>query len=156
MLLSDLPLSFLFLFFLLIFVLIGLYPAWQRTAAKIRKHLQASGKPQEPLPEPFKSEQTAIFSGQQTTLALNDFEIFVLKRLAQNGGKALSRKQINADLHLEPAILSTTLESLRRRRLIQIAMTPLLGIRFYLSENGRDYAIEQGFIPGTRGRNERF
>ncbi len=58
-------------------------------------------------------------------------------------GKSLSRKQLNVDLHLEPARLKTTLDSLLHRGLLKITMTALPIVRFQLTEKGRSHAQEQ-------------
>ncbi len=154
--LSDLPLSTLVLFFLLIFVLIGLYPAWQRTAARIRKVLQSAEMSEGPLSGPLNRGHRAVTEEQPSSAPLNDFEIIVLRRVAQNGGKAFSRKQLNAELHLESAILQQTLKSLYRRGLVQLIVTPWFGQRYYLSEKGRAYALAQGFILEIHQSSGRF
>jgi len=153
--LSDLPLSVMFLFFLLLFLLIDLYPGGKKSTAKIRKLFERHDKQEEPDTDIMERDQTAPFADQQAKLQLNDFESIVLRRLAQNCGKGFSRKQINADLHLESSIFNETLESLLRKGLVRMALTSLFGIRCYLSEKGRDYLIEQGFIPRILGRTGR-
>ncbi len=153
--LSELPLPVLVLIFLSVFVLIGLYPAWQRLAAKIRKYLERIGGSEGPFGGGLEGRQEAS-PAQQTTSQLNDFEMLVLWRLSQNGNKGLSRKQINANLHLESANLHAALESLAHRGMVRVAITSLFGIRFYLSEKGRSYSIELGFIPKIHHQKERF
>ena len=138
--LADFSQSIPFLIFLTLFVLLGIYPAWQRTAAIIRKFLADSNKPETPVSDIYSTEPAEIFAEQQPTLQLDTLESIVFQRLVQADGKSLSRKQINADLHLEPAHLKTTLNSLLRRGLLQITMTALPIIRFQLTEKGRNHA----------------
>ena len=83
---------------------------------------------------------------------MNDFEIIVIRRIAQAGGKTLSRKQLNAPLLLGTAVLHKTLKSLHRRELIHVRISTLLGQRFTLSETGRRYAIEQGYVINIHER----
>ncbi len=145
--LSDLPQHILFSIFLLLFVLIGVYPAWKKTAAMLRKVLQKAS-PAEASDNVQVSTDMADFHAEPYQNShLNDFEIFVLRRLAQESRKALSRRQINADLHLEAPMLKAALQSLLKRGLISMSLGYLSGLRFYLSASGRNYAIEQGFIP---------
>ena len=142
--LDDLPQSILFLIFLALFVLLGIYPAWQRTAAIIRKILAAYNKSASSNNDSYANEPTEIFDEQQPTLQLDTLESIVFQRLVQSDGKSLSRKQINADLHLQPLMLKTALESLLRRGLLRITMTALPIIRFQLTEKGRIYAQKTG------------
>ncbi len=143
---ADLPLSVLFLFFLLLFMLIGLYPAWKKGVVKIRQILKSLEPPHKVATEMFKTDQAARPSVCQTpTVQLNSYETLVFRRLAQSEG--FSRKQLAADLHLAPASIQQTLQSLNRRGLVQVVMTQLLGIRFSLSEKGRIYAVEQDLAP---------
>jgi predicted transcriptional regulator len=77
---------------------------------------------------------------------MNDFENIVLRRLAQAGGKALTRKQLSASLLFDKANLNKSLQSLNRRGLVHVKVSRLLGLRFALSETGRRYALEQGYL----------
>lgn len=146
MLLSELPLSILFLFFLLLFILIGLYPAWKRVAAKIRR-LKGHGKLDRPATERFRSDRASTFVRAQATSRLNIHEMIVFRQLAHSSAKGLTRKQIGTDLHLEPVNVNQALKSLSRRGLVSVAVNPLFRVRFYLSEKGYRYAGEQDFIP---------
>jgi hypothetical protein len=51
---------------------------------------------------------------------------------------------------LGTAVLQKTLKSLHRRKLIHVRISTLLGPKFTLSETGRRYAIEQGYIIHIR------
>lgn len=151
--LSDLPISILFLFFLSLFILIGIYPAWKRSAAKFRKLLAVQTRAAEPLTESFSSAPAETGKEQPSSLQLEDFETLVLWRLIQNS-KPLSRKKINNALHLEPEILKQALDSLAKKNLVHVAITSFFGIRFYLSETGHAYAVKQGYIPQVQRQNE--
>ncbi len=154
--LSDLPLPMWFLFFMLIFVLIGLLPAGQRTVTKILRYLKKTyGRPEEPATADPKTELKSIFANQQTAQQLNDFEFFVLRQLALTGIKGLSRKHIKDKVYLEPLIVKKTLRSLHSRGLIRFHRQYLFGKRFYLSEKGHEYSLEQGFIFTALEGNER-
>ena len=144
--LSELPLSVMVVLFLAVFVLIGIHPALQRAARKIRKLVHSAAQAKKPVAPLLKNVHADTFAEQPISRQLNDFETIVLRRLAQAGGKALSRKQVNEPILLGTAILHKTLRSLYRRGLIHIKLSTLLGQRFTLSEAGRRYAIEQGYI----------
>jgi len=145
--LSDLPQSILFTIFLLLFVLIGVYPTWKKTAALLRRALQKNEQAADSDILTTSSEQAGFHADQHHAAQLNDFETFILHRLAQNSSKALSRRQINAELHLEPQMLKPALESLLQRGLLRMSIGFIGGTRYYLTASGYNYAIDQGFIP---------
>ena len=148
--LSDIPLSVLVALYLAIFVLIGIYPFIQKSLYQIRKHMDAANKPQEMFNSRVLDVRPGIFPEHLTTEPLNDFEIIVLRRIAQVGRKALSRKQINETLLFGDAVLTKTLKSLYRRGYLNLRISKFLGQRFILSESGRRYAVEQGYIVQLR------
>jgi hypothetical protein len=126
--------------------MIGINPAIQRTAVKLRKLLESAKQRYAPFATRPENMHSDIFVEPVASRRLNDFEIIVLRRLAQAGGKALSSKQVNEPLLLGTAILRKTLKSLHRRRLIRVQLSTLFGQRFVLSKEGRQYALEQGYI----------
>lgn len=144
---SDFPQSILFIIFLLLFVLVGIYPTWKKTAAMLRETLRNAKSAEIDDDSQPCVEQADFFAEQQLSTQLNDFELFILKRLAQEPDKPLSRRQINAALHLETAMLKAALGSLQQRSLLRMTVGNLSGIRYSLSASGRSYAINQGFIP---------
>ncbi len=140
--LDDLPQAIQFIIFLALFVLLGIYPAWKKTARLIRDALRKAKTAEDTAPTtPSEPDE------QQLHAQLNDFEIFILRRLAGESQKALSRRKINAELHLELPMLKAALKSLQHRGLIRVSVGNLRGLRFSLSSSGRSYAIEKGFIP---------
>ena len=149
---SELPLKVLFLAFILLFVLIGIYPAWQRSARKIRKFLQTQSQALEPLTELFESPSAEPAQEPPQDPQLDDFELLVLWRLAQNYPKTSSRKQLQNTLHFEPQVLNQTLASLADKQLIQFSVSSLFGLRYALSDLGRRLAHAQGFIPEIHSR----
>ena len=148
--LSDMPMRLLVILFLAVFVLIGINPAIQKAAVSFRKRLRSAAQRKELIGTRLDDVHAEIFAESRTSRQLNDFEIIVIRRLAQAGGKALSRKQLNAPLLLGSAVLHKTLKSLHRRELIHVSISTLLGPKFSLSETGRRYAIEQGYIIQIR------
>ena len=78
--------------------------------------------------------------------------MIVLQRLAQSGGKSLSRKELNAPLLLGPSILHQTLDSLYGRGMIAITVSPFLVQQFKLTATGRSFVIEQGYMVEVRER----
>lgn len=144
--LSNLPMPVMFLFFLLLFLLVGLYPAWRRTSAKIKRLLKSRDKEQGLSAGGLEPEQTEMFVEQTLSSPLDDFEIMVIRRLSQEGDKGLSRKQIDAALFLGKETVNKSLQTLMRRGLVYLAISPLFIFRFYLSDQGLIYAIEHEFI----------
>jgi uncharacterized protein YneF (UPF0154 family) len=142
--------SVLIILFLTAFVLVGIYPAMKRTVAEMRKQLRSAAQSKEPMGALLKNLHAELFAKPPVDGQLNDFEIIVLRRLAQARGRALSRKQVNAPLLFGEETLHKTLRSLNHRGLVQMKLTPLLGQRFALSEAGRRYALEQGYLIQTR------
>ena len=151
MALAELSQPILFLIFLAIFVLLGIYPIWQRTAAIIRKFLTERNKSKATNGD-SSTEPEELLVKQQPPLQLDTVESLVFQRIVQNDDKSLSRKQLNADLHLEPALLKSTLEALLHRGLLQITMTALPIIRFQLTEKGHLYA-QQSHLTSPFSRN---
>jgi hypothetical protein len=144
--LSDLSLPVLVIIFLAIFVLIGIHPALQRTVSRIRTLIQTVVRTKAPISPGLEDVHAEMFAGQQGAEQMNDFENIVLRRIAQAGGKALTRRQLNASLLFDKANLYKTLQSLNRRGLVLVKVSKLLGMRFALSEAGRRYALEQGYL----------
>ena len=148
--LSDMPMRLLVILFLTVFILIGINPAIQKAAVSLRKLLRSAAQRKELIGTRLDDVHEEVFAESRSSRQLNDFEIIVIRRLAQAGGKALSRKQLNAPLLLGTAVLQKTLKSLHRRELIHVRISTLLGPKFTLSETGRQYAIEQGYIIRIR------
>lgn len=144
--LADLTMPVLFAIFLLLFVLIGSYPAWKRTVNRARRLLNdQKNQPGTGMPE-FNSKPLPTLTAAKS-LNLNDFEIFIIRQLALSGGKGLSRRQLVEQLHFDPALVTQALSSLVDRGLIGIGLPTLFGFRFTLSAAGHAYAIAQGYIP---------
>jgi len=138
----------LFAIFLLLFVLLGIYPAWKRTATRIRRFLsEQQNQLGLDLPDLSRKEQPADPAADSRNL--NDFEVFILRQLAWSGGKGLSRRQLVEQLHFDPALVKQTLASLLDRGLIGIGLPTLFGFRFTLSAAGHAYAVARGYIPRT-------
>ena len=154
--LSEMPLRLLVILFLAAFVLIGINPALQKIALRLRKLLHSAAQRKDLVGTRLKDVHAEIFAETRDSRQLNDFEIIVIRRLAQAGFKALSRKQLNARLLLGNAILHKTLKSLHRRGLVHVKLSTLLVQQFILSQAGRQYATEQGYIVNTHERKGVF
>lgn len=142
---ADLPQTFPFIIFLLLFIVFIIYPAWKKTSARIRKALKDI-EAGEATPGFKLQGQAAKSTGQATTLELTDFENFVLWQLAQTESQYLTRKQLIARLHLEPKDLKTALRSLADKGMIYMEVSSWFKIRYLLSESGYQYATGRGFI----------
>lgn len=144
--LADLPMPILFAIFLLLFVLLGIYPAWKRTATRFRRFLnEQQNQLGLGLPDLGGKEPPAATAPDLQDL--NEFEVFVIRQLAWSGGKGLSRRQLVEQLHFDRALVKQTLASLLDRGLIGIGLPTLFGLRFTLSTAGHAYAVERGYIP---------
>jgi len=62
----------------------------------------------------------------------------------------MSRKQINESLLFGDAVLTRTFKSLYRRGYLNLRISKFMVKRFILSESGRRYAVEQGYIVQLR------
>ena len=150
--LSELPVSLLVIIFLTIFVLIGINPGLKRAARQLRKRLNFAGLSKDPFATRLNGVHAELFAGPPSSRPLNDFEIIVLQRLAQSGGKSLSRKELNAPLLLGPSILHQTLDSLHGREMLAVTVSPLLAQQFILTATGRRYVIERGYMVEVHER----
>ncbi len=148
---SDLPMAGLFLLFLLSFMLVGLYPAWKRIAAKILKLLKSIDRSPLAASGVLKTSEPSGSAVRQFVGQLNNYELLVFRYLAPRAAKGLSSRRVRAGLHLERNNVTQALKSLLRRGLIRVAVTRFFGVRFYLSEQGQIYAAEQDLIPRTKG-----
>lgn len=149
---ADLTLALMFVIFLALFVIIGIYPSFKRGASRIRSYIHQQEKQSWTGVEVLKNAQQSSFTTPQQLLRLNDFEIFVLRRLAQAGGKGLTRRQLQDDLHFDPVIIRDALASLSDQGLVQAEFLSLFRIRFGLSVRGREFAVEQGYLPSLHLR----
>ena len=142
---TGLPQYILFLFFLVLFVVTGIYPAWKRLAERIRIILgEAAEETGAGRPTQKKAPADGLISVPDEPLS--DFELFILNHLAQQDKHKLTRKQLNANLHLEPEPLKTGLKSLARKGFISLEISSFFQPRYALTDKGYRYAVEQGFI----------
>lgn len=150
---SEPPLPVLVVLFLAVFILIGINPALKRAAKRLRLWFLAAVQTKDPVVKHIEDAHAGIFEKSSGSRPLNDFEIIVLRRIAQAGGKSLTRKEVNEPLLFGSKILNRTLASLHNRGLIQVRVSSLLGLRFALSAFGRRYAAEQGYMVEIHERN---
>ncbi len=143
---SESPLSDWFTLFLVLFVLIGMQPTFQKGARWLSRFLDKASDKREQLGPADKDVHAAIFANRQASFDLNDFEIIVLQRLARLSNKPASASHINETLLFGDAVFKMTLWSLHRRGMVSLQVSKFLSPRFMLSENGRRYALEQGYI----------
>lgn len=137
---DDPSLTIAFVLFLVAFVLIGIYPAWQRTAWKLRNYMN-------PLDNSAANEQALA--------SLDEVEFLLLQRLARFPGKNPSAKHLAMELHLNSALVEQTLDALGSKGLVRFYRPYLASKRYKLSAKGRVYAIEQGFISNIMKRNKK-
>ena len=147
---SELPLGYLVILFLVVFSLVMIYPSVKRGLTSLRRQLRTAAQSKQPFAGLLKHLPAEPPAKPPPPGPLNDYEIIVLRRLAQARGKALSHRQVNAPLLFGKETLHRTLRSLNHRRLVDMKLSPLLVQRFTLSEAGRRYAIEQDYIVHTQ------
>lgn len=145
---SEMPLSVMFVLFLLFFVLVGIYPLWKQAGVKYRRLRATRARRSTGPVAPHVVREQPQFDATQ----LSTYEYFVLRRLAQSPHKGLSHRRLAAELHFNPAMVRRALRSLARRGMISLGFSLLPGARFMLSEAGRRHAQEQGYIVHLGGR----
>ncbi len=146
----DVPMTIMFVVFLVFFLGGFLYPAWKSRAAKLRGLLRPRRAPRRPAVGAVDEPLPTTFETPRQRLQLNDFDVFILRRLALAGSWGFSRRQLQAELHFSPGLTRKTLASLQERGLIRVVMPLGFASRFQLSARGRDFAIEQGYLPAIR------
>jgi hypothetical protein len=146
----DVPMTIMFVVFLVLFLGSFLYPVWKSRAAKLRDLLRSRRASRGPAVGPIEEPLAATFETPRQQLLLNDFDVFILRRLALAGRRGLSRRQLQAELHFSPGLTGKTLASLQERGLIRMVMPLGFASRFCLSARGRDFAVEQGYLPAIR------
>ena len=138
----EIPMSVMFVVFLLLFLLTGIYPVWKEASAKFKRLMRQRQGGDAPPTASHPKDQTSL----PDPAHLDDHERFILRRLAQTPRKGISPRQLAADLHFAPAVITRTLQSLARRGLIGFTRAPLFGVRAKLSLAGERFAREQGYI----------
>ena len=142
---NDLPMSMLFLIFLILFVLLGSTPVLSRITTLFNALLRnPQGWKWGGVEELLKEQEQPVYSADSSRL--NDYEIIVLRKLAMGGHKNFTRKALANALYFQPATITRTLTSLRRRGLV-VRTKALLGERFSLTVAGREYCVAQDMVP---------
>jgi len=129
---EDVSLTIPFLLFLTAFVLIGIYPAWQRTEMHIRNFLN---------PRDNSASETGAVS------TLDEIEFLLLQHLARDHRHMISAKRLAVELHLDAAAVEQELSALCDQQLVRFSRPFLVRKHYRLSARGYQFAIEQGFIP---------
>ena len=137
------PIRLLVILFLVVFVLIGINPAIQKAAVSLRKLLCSAAQRKELIGTRLDDVHAEIFAESLTSRQLNEFEIIVIRRLAQAGGKALSRKQLNDPFLLGTAVAHKTLKSLHRRELIHVGISRCLANNLTSPKQGVDMRLSR-------------
>lgn len=150
----DVPMAIMFAVFLAFFLAVFLYPAWKEGAARLRRLLRPHHPRRGPATGSVEEPMATTFETRRQRLQLNDFDIFILRRLALAGRRGLSRRQLQAELHFSSPLTRKTLASLQERGLVLTIMPLGFASRFRLSARGRDFAVEQGYLPALRKKQD--
>ena len=142
------PISDLFVLFLVMFVLMGLTPLFDKFFTRIYKYLQTRGQLESFDRGRGRENQENEPPVSDREPELYDFDVIILRSLARAGWSGLSEKKIADKLHLEPAFVRQRLLSLQAGGLVLSLNLAILGSRFNLSGKGREYAKRQGFQDG--------
>lgn len=145
----DRSMALLFIAFLAFFLAAGLLPAWARSVGRL-KAAWRSRPPRRRGPGAVAPPPPPATPDHDTTPLLNDCDSLALLRLAEGGGRGLSRRRLQDALHFDAILTRATLASLLRRGLVQTAPHLGFGRRYRLSARGRDHARAQGYLPATR------
>lgn len=154
---TDLPLNILFIFFLGLFLLLGLLPAIRRRSLQLRQFLHRKSGASKARDSTLNTGRAALQLAQnQKRGELNDFEKLSLWQLSQAGKKGLSTAQLENQLHLEPALAKGVLRSLQDKEFVGHYRDWLLISRYRLSRRGYDYACSKGMIADIRASGNRL
>ncbi len=140
----------LFILFLSFFVLVGIYPAVQKTLAKILRYLSEARDWRKQ-----SVDQAAHFprSWHNDLPQLDVYESLVLRRLALAGRRGMLLAGLIKVLGVDADIVEQSLASLSAKHLATSAQTFLAGKLYYLTAQGRHYAHQQGFVPTVKSTN---
>lgn len=157
MTLINFPMRIMFLFFLVTFLLIGLFPVIQKFTFKLRQALETRADKKSSSGKSATQSTLALESAQrQGAQQLNDFDVFILWQLAQSGRKGLTDRQIENQLHLDSTTSKKSLRLLRRKGLIHSPKRFLRKKRYKLSTTGYEFALAKGFTPRIHQPDEQF
>lgn len=157
MALINFPMRIMFLFFLITFLLIGIFPTVRRSTFKLRQSLETRADKKNVSRKSVTQSTLTLESAQrQGSQQLNDFDVFILWQLAQAGRKGLTHRQIENQLHLDSTTAKKSLQSLRRKGLIHSSKRYLFKNRYKLSATGYEFTVAKGFSPRIHQPGEQF
>jgi hypothetical protein len=144
---ADILIGTMFVVFLMIFVLIGIYPAVKKTLDRIRAYYKARGTWEEFERVNATGSSMHELATQWETPQLAEYEELVLRSLAMSRMNVRTALWIADALQIESETVDITLASLSSKHLVWSFETHLFGRFFMLTKSGRDYATAHGLFP---------
>lgn len=143
---EELPLKDMFVIYLVLFVMIGLIPLLEKIIAKFQHYFSVHGKEDASGHVLRQKSLDLNYVEPAAEIELYDFEVIILRLIAQAGWKGLTLTAIADSLHLEPPFVKKTLMALHSGSLITFLDLPIIGRTYCLSKKGREYSKRQGFL----------
>ena len=143
----EIPLQIMFVFFLAIFVLLGLLPAIRRTTTKWRQLMVDQKTRQQIMPTTSQQVLTKVHEVEQERLRLNDYEQLILRSVGRSGGRLVRLSKVVREMQFDKDVIRQAMTSLYRKGMIRILPTFLFGTLLSLTGKGRKYAVAHGLMP---------
>ena len=154
----DIAMPVLFVLFLSAFLVVGLFPMFERSYQRLRQYFHTRQKSKCIVSNSNNLSLKCRSVLEEETPSLDYYETAVTKLLADPRYKRLPLGKIVAELGLETEQIEQALKQLVSFGLVCFAQSRILPNLYYLSKKGRDYAIAQALIPfpDRRYRKSRY
>lgn len=142
----------IFTLFLLLFMLIGIYPSVKKGLVKAKRFLQSHQATHRILADIPAIDQDEHSPWYDDSPQLDEYEVFALRVIAGGGRSGVTLKALVDHLQIAPGHLEAVLKRLVTKGMIFPLETVIAGTYFVLTREGRAYAIQQGFLPPVKSR----
>lgn len=136
----DPVMTIMFILFLAGFVLLGVFPTWQRFSGRLRRMLgETTAEDDEQAGDDFFDQDPAPPIKSETRdklVPLDGYEWFAFRQIAQSGRAGLSFRQIRDSLHVETVVVRDVLEVLQRQGLVSFVVRMPFRVRYVLTKRG--------------------
>jgi hypothetical protein len=130
--------------FLLIFVLIGLIPFFQKSFSRWHDYIISLRRPRSPG---LAASMTEPEAASAEPSRMSELEYIVFRQLSQAGARGVSLASVAQGLHMDSLLIRKALQSLHEKGLVRVTPTLVLGRRFSLSREGLILAVAEGLTP---------